>query len=103
MRKSHLFFLTLAMGFGLSLLTLLHSQWAGQAGLGELQRRSELVKQLDLTDLSLFTEARYTRHLSQSDLHTGFQDHPMALEHFPSGSLLLPPTGLGHLNANPDP
>jgi hypothetical protein len=24
-------------------------------------------------------------------LHSAFQDHPMALEHFPSGSLVLPP------------
>jgi hypothetical protein len=103
MRKSHLFFLTLGIGVSLLVLTLLHSQWAGQSEFDRLQQRSNLVKQLDLTDLTLFTEARYTRHLSQSDLHTGFQDHPLALEHFPSGSLLLPPTGLGHLNANPDP
>ena len=44
-----------------------------------------------LTDLSLFTEARYTRHLTQADRHTPFQDHPFALEHFPSGSLVTPP------------
>ena len=43
------------------------------------------------SDLALFTEARYTRHLSQADLHTAFQDHPHALEHFPSGSLYPPP------------
>lgn len=56
-----------------------------------LQQRAQMVKELGLTDLALFTEARYTRHLSQSDLHSAFQDHPMALEHFPSGSLYLPP------------
>ncbi len=56
-----------------------------------------LVRQLQLTDLCLFTEARYTRHPSQADLHSAFQDHPLALEHFPSGSLLLPPANLrGH-------
>jgi len=44
-----------------------------------------------LTDPALFTEARYTRHPSQADLHAAFQDHPMALEHFPSGSLMPPP------------
>ena len=49
------------------------------------------VRKLGLTDLALFTEARYTRHLSQSDLHSAFQDHPMAFEHFPSGSLVAPP------------
>ena len=50
-----------------------------------------LVRELQLTDLCLFTEARYTRHLSQADRHAPFQDHPAALEHFPSGSLLSPP------------
>lgn len=54
----------------------------------------DLVEQLQLTDLCLFTEARYTRHLSQADLHSAFQDHPLGLEHFPTGSLALPPTSL---------
>ncbi len=46
---------------------------------------------LDLTDLCLFTEAAYTRHPSQADYHAAFQNHPMALEHFPSGALVQPP------------
>ncbi len=61
-----------------------------QADKLSLMRRQ--VSSLELTDLSLFTEARYTRHLTQADLHTGFQDHPFAFEHFPSGSLVTPPT-----------
>ena len=44
-----------------------------------------------LTDPALFTEARYARHASQADRHAAFQDHPMALEHFPAGSLVPPP------------
>ncbi len=55
---------------------------------------AELVERLQLTDPVLFTEARYTRHPSQADLHSAFQSHPMALEHFPSGSLIPPPKGL---------
>lgn len=54
------------------------------------ERRAELVAHLGLTDLALFTEARYTRHPSQSDRHAAFQDHPFAFEHFPSGSVLPP-------------
>ena len=50
-----------------------------------------LVRQLGLSDLALFTEARYTRHPTQADRHAPFQDHPAALEHFPTGSLLTPP------------
>ncbi len=53
-----------------------------------------LVRELGLTDLSLFTEARYTRHPSQTDRHSPFQDHPAALEHFPTGSLAPPPPPL---------
>ncbi len=56
-----------------------------------LATRAQLVEQLGLTDLALFTEARYTRHPSQADLHSAFQDHPMSLDHFPSGSLVSPP------------
>ena len=50
----------------------------------------ELVKKLQLTDLCLFTEARYTRHPSMADNHAAFQEHPAGLDHFPSGSILLP-------------
>lgn len=50
-----------------------------------------LVRAYDLTDLCLFTEARYTRHPSLADRHSAFQDSPLALEHFPSGSLGRPP------------
>jgi hypothetical protein len=59
-----------------------------------ISRMSDVVKNLELTDLCLFTEARYTRHLSQTDLHSAFQDHPMSLEHFPTGSIAGPPVGL---------
>ena len=53
-----------------------------------------MVRGLQLTDIALFTDARYIRHLSQADLHTPFQEHPAALEHFPSGSLVSPPAML---------
>jgi hypothetical protein len=58
------------------------------AGEDEANAHGALVAQLRLTDLALFTEARYTRHPSQADLHSAFQDHPLALEHFPTGSLI---------------
>jgi len=63
-------------------------------GAAELAARGALAARLGLTDLALFTEARYTRHPSQADLHSAFQDHPVALEHFPTGSLLPPPASL---------
>jgi hypothetical protein len=56
-----------------------------------LQGAQELVRQLQLTDLALFTEARYARHAAMTDRFAPFQNHPMALEHFPVGALIRPP------------
>lgn len=57
-----------------------------------LHQRAEIVRVLGLSDLCLFTEARYTRHPSMADLSTPFQDHPLSLEHFPSGAIVpVPP------------
>lgn len=72
----------------------LHSSSAVQASQPLFDRKSTLVRQLELTDLCLFTEASYTRHLSLTDLSTPFQDLPMSLEHFPSGALVGPPPHL---------
>ena len=69
---------------------LLHAALAWAEGGARRQAAQALVQSLQLTDLAWFTEARYTRHLSQADLHTAFQDGPAALEHFPAGSLVGP-------------
>ena len=61
-----------------------------------------MVKDLELTDLCLFTEARYTRNLSQTDLNSAFQDHPLSLEHFPAGSIAGPPSGIRSINVKLD-
>ncbi len=61
----------------------------------------DLVAALALSDVALFTEARYTRNPSLADLHSAFQDGPGSLEHFPSGSLVAAPRDLpgGRLEA----
>ena len=59
-----------------------------------LERTTELVRRLDLTDLCLFTEARYTRHPVMADVNSLFQDSPLSLEHYPTGSLMAPPDHL---------
>ena len=52
----------------------------------------KLVQVFELTDLAIWTGARYTRHLSQADTFAAFQDSMGALEHFPEGALApLPP------------
>lgn len=61
------------------------------AAAGRAEVEDAWVRRLELTDPCLFTEARYTRHLSQADAFSAFQDHPRALEHFPSGTLVARP------------
>lgn len=56
-----------------------------------LQSKQQLVSQLGLTDFAIWTEARYTRHPSQTDFFSAFQDFPGALEHFPAGAIIAPP------------
>lgn len=52
----------------------------------------QLVRAFELTDLAIWTGARYTRHVSQADTFAAFQDSMGALEHFPEGALApLPP------------
>ncbi len=94
MRKSERLFVLLGVLFALMLVSGLdgHVRAAGEGARLETMRRQ--VAAFDLTDLSLFTEARYIRHLSQADRHSPFQDHPLSLEHFPTGSLILPPEAL---------
>lgn len=91
MRPSTIFILVLLAGGSLCLLMALHARLEAAARQPERRERAALVRQLRLTDLCLFTEARYTRHPAMADLHAPFQDHPFAFEHFPSGSLVTPP------------
>jgi hypothetical protein len=98
MRKSDLFFIFWAVAFAFLGLLFVYGGWRVKNDREALEARRMMAHQLQLTDLCLFTDARYTRHLSQADLNTPFQDHPVALDHFPSGSLVSPPAMLrkGH-------
>ena len=91
MRKSNIFLIYLTINIVILGLMFAHASLKKRADMASLKEKMEMVKALELTDLCLFTEANYTRHLSQADLHTPFQDSPMSLEHFPSGSLVAPP------------
>jgi uncharacterized membrane protein len=91
MRKSDSLLLFFSICLFLFVVTVVDSTLRQQAAVAVLQQRADMVQEYDLTDLALFTEARYTRHVTQADLHSAFQDHPMSFEHFPSGSLYLPP------------
>jgi hypothetical protein len=102
MRKSNIFLFAMLINLCLFSLMFVHASYMEKADRPLLKARGKIVKRLGLTDLCLYTEANYTRHLSQADLHTPFQDYPMSLEHFPSGSILPPPEVIKRINGKLD-
>ena len=92
MRKHHLF-----LGMTLLEIVVLGALLFRGARTVDSWRRTEqplaasLVKRLSLTDFAIWTEARYTRHPSQADFFSPFQDCPSSLEHFPAGSVVAAP------------
>lgn len=56
-----------------------------------LAAKHDLVSELSLTDFAIWTEARYTRHPSQADFFSAFQEFPGSFEHFPAGAIMAPP------------
>ncbi|TAN39379.1 MAG: hypothetical protein EPN25_12005 [Nitrospirae bacterium] len=92
-RSFLMLFLVIVTGLLLCLM-LVHAGSARRKAVPALTMKSEMVKRFGLTDLCIFTDARYTRHPSMADLHTPFQSYPLSFEHFPSGSLMPPPPHL---------
>jgi len=86
MCRSVQFLLFTAVSLTVFLLLPLHARHAQQHAGSQMAQ----LRRLQVTDLCLVTEARYTRHPALADHHAPFQEHPLALEHFPSGSLILP-------------
>ena len=91
LRRSDAFALAAAGAAALLVAAAGHARASARDRRGEVEARAAIVRRLGLTDLALFTEARYTRHPSVADRFAPFQDHPLALEHYPSGSLVPPP------------
>jgi hypothetical protein len=87
--------LMLLVFLGLLALTdgalFLHHHQQGIRSAAEADVMKITVAGLGLTDLSLATEARYTRHPAVTDLVVPVMDHPGAIEHFPSGSFWASP------------
>lgn len=85
-------FIAMIIALGTILLALfIHGNRAQQFSRDALMpARQELVSRLGLTDFALWTEARYTRHPSQTDFFSAFQDFPGSVDHFPAGSIIAP-------------
>jgi hypothetical protein len=90
-RKSTFFLCSMSVLLSLFIAMCLHSHIRQAAEMGGIGRMAAMVRDFGLTDLCLFTEASYTRNPTQTDLQTPFQEYPVSLEHFPSGSLTPPP------------
>jgi hypothetical protein len=56
-----------------------------------LAAKQDLVLKLGLTDCSIWTEVRYTRHPSLADYFSAFQDFSGSFEHFPAGAIIALP------------
>lgn len=90
-RTSTIFLVATLAQAALLALCIVHAGRAGEAARPATGRMAATVKALGLTDLCLFMDASYTRHLALADRHAPFQEHPASLEHFPAGSLAGPP------------
>lgn len=80
-----------------------HALAVGASERARVAQEAEIVATLGLSDLALFTEARYTRHPALADLATAFQDNPASFEHFPSGSFVAPQGTWGQTALGFDP
>lgn len=94
-QKSRSFLLFIAVLTALVGVMLLHASIRREMDKTLLNQKSEVVGHLGITDICIFTDARYTRHPSMADYATPFQDYPLSIDHFPSSSFMdVPP----HLN-----
>lgn len=98
--STHLFRVVTAL-LALFALVFVHAAARQAADRPRLRDTAHLAAVLGLTDLALFSEAHYTRHPSQADRHAPFQNHPLALDPFPSGSLAAVPDHLLRERGNP--
>jgi len=81
-RKSHVLLAFFLVNLLLVGLLFVHARVVQQKNRVSFLEKRKIVKELQLTDLCIFTDARYTRHPSMADSNTPFQDHPLSLEHF---------------------
>jgi hypothetical protein len=91
LRKSTVFLSYLGATTGVLILVFAQAALERRDDSPFLRERASMVERYGLTDLCIFTDARYTRNPAAADLGTPFQDHPFSMEHFPSASIIAPP------------
>ena len=95
MVKSKIFLLVTLLEILILSVFFISAPGSGPRSLSRFAAKNELVKHLTLTDFAIWTEARYTRHPSQADFFSPFQDFPSSFEHFPAGSVIAPVVSAG--------
>ncbi len=91
-RKANAFLLFSLFNLAVLALLFTHGATERQRQGPVLLAKKEMVETIGLTDICLFTDARYTRNPAMADRSSAFQDNPLALDYFPSGSILpIPP------------
>jgi hypothetical protein len=93
-RKSDFFLLYVLANVCVLALFFAFGHYRVKSNMAFLSEKADMVRSAGLTDLCLFTEARYTRNLSLADRNTPFQDYPFSLDFFPSGTIVEPPAHL---------
>ena len=83
--------------FGFIALLLSIASYCAVKSIGTMKKNTKvsfdnakIMRNFGLTDLCIFTDASYTRHPAISGASAAFQDSPLSMEHFPSGSILNP-------------
>lgn len=89
-RKSFNFFAFILGLFLLGIFCCIHGLYKADIMNKTSIRNKDIVRELGLTDLCVYTDAIYTRNPAVADLSMPFQDSPLSMEHFPTGSLLTP-------------
>ena len=84
------FLLVLVLGFFTLAGVVARDGWGNPRSQQSRFDDAQLTQVLMITDLALWTEARYTRHPSQADFFTPFQSTPAAMDHFVSGTWIQP-------------
>ena len=94
MRPAYLLLVFFLLLIFIDSILYFHARRLAEDLIGDHAVQAIAVAGLGLTDLSVSTEARYTRHPAVSDPMAPFMDHPGSIEHFPTGSFWNPPTNL---------
>jgi len=90
MRKCYYLFIITGVFLFADLIFVMNFSVQRNNYISDISEMRGVVRELGLSDLAVSTEARYTRHPAVSDPVVPFMDHPLDIEHFPTGSFWRP-------------